>query len=371
MTVHADRLNHTAAIARAAGLGAICFVPGANFTYVSGLQFHLMERPTLMFITAGAQVLAVMPELEREKWSQTFPQAETFYWQDADGYDAAFAAAADALHGLSIGVEGMRMRVFEGEALRRHFPQGAITDAEPHLIDLRLTKSPDEIAALSQAIAISEQALADVVDWVRPGMTERAIAAQLKLRMLSHGAKGFSFDPIVLAGGNAANPHGVPGDRALRPGDALLIDYGASFGGFHADITRTFFCTHVSDDHAAIYATVLAANQMGRDIASPDITAHDLDTAVTGVLAASPHAGLIVHKTGHGLGMDIHEAPQIMRGNPKRLVPGTVFTIEPGLYRPGDIGVRIEDNVVTEATGARCLTSFARDLTLIGRADKG
>jgi Xaa-Pro aminopeptidase len=360
------RRNHAAAIARKAGLGALAFVPGANFTYLTGLQFHLMERPTLLFVTDEAEVVAIMPELERQKWSQTFPAARTFYWQDADGYAGAFQEVGAALQGKMIGVEGIRIRVFEGDALRRSFAQGAVIDADIALIDLRLEKSPDEIAALQQAIDISEIALSEVLDMIRSGMTERFIAAQLKLRMLSNGAEGFSFDPIVLVAGNAANPHGVPGDRPLMAGDALLIDYGASFGGSHADITRTFFCGHVSDDHAAIYATVLAANAKGRDVAGPQVTAHELDQAVTGVLAASAYGDLIVHKTGHGLGMDIHEAPQIMHGNHRLLVPGTVFTIEPGLYRPSEIGVRIEDDVVIETCGARSLTRFARDLTVIG-----
>ena len=310
-------------------------------------------------------VLAIMPDLERAKWTQAFPDAVTFYWQDADGYQAAFAGAAAALEGRMIGVEGMRMRLFEADALRRHFPQGTVVDAEAGLVDLRLVKSAEEIAALSQAIAISEQALAETLAEVRVGMSERAIAAVLKQRMLAGGAEGFSFDPIVLAGGNAANPHGVPGLRGLGAGDALLIDFGASFGGFHADITRTFFCGHVSDDHRAMYDTVLAANTLGRQMAGPKVTAHELDVAVTEVLAASAYAALIVHKTGHGLGMDIHEAPQIMRGNHKLLVPGTVFTIEPGLYRVGEIGVRIEDNLVTDAEGARVLTSYPRELTLV------
>ena len=364
--IHAERRARLAALAKAQGLGAIALVPGANFAYVSGLQFHLMERPTLLFVTAGGEVVAVIPELEREKWTATFPGALTFYWQDSDGYQTAFAGAAEALHGQMIGVEGMRMRVFEGDALRHHFQQGAIVDAEPHLIDLRLSKSAAEIASLQRAIDISELALAETIAEVRAGMRERDILNLLKLRMLAGGAEGFAFDPIVLAGGNAANPHGVPGDTVLQPGDALLIDYGASYGGYHADITRTFFCQHVSDDHAAIYHTVLAANEKGRAIAGPDITAHDMDVAVTAVLAASPFADLIVHKTGHGLGLDIHEAPQIMKGNPKRLIPGTVFTIEPGLYRPGDIGVRIEDDVVTLDSGARSLTTFPRELTLVG-----
>ena len=204
---------------------------------------------------------------------------------------------------------------------------------------MRLSKSPAEINSLQRAIDISELALAETDAKVKAGMTERQTLNLLKSRMLAGEAEGFSFEPIVLIGGNAANPHGSPGDIALKPGDALLIDYGASVDGYNADISRTFFCDHVSDDHAAIYNTVLAA---------------------------SPYGALIVHMTGHGLGLDVHEAPQIMKGNHASLIPGTVFTIEPGLYRLGDIGVRIEDDVVTDATGARSLTSFPRELTILG-----
>ena len=362
----AERRHRLSQIAAQQNLGAIAFVPGANFSYLTGLHFHLMERPTLLFITATNQTLGIIPELEREKWSQTFPQAQTFYWQDSDGYHAAFAAAAEALQGQMIGVEGMKMRVFEGDALRRHFQQGAVVDAEAHLTQLRLSKSAAEIASLQAAIDISEAALTETLAEVRTGMTERQIMNLLKARMLAGGAEGFAFDPLVLIGGNAANPHGSPGDVPLTPGAALLIDYGASVAGYNADITRTFFCEHATDDHAALYNTVLAANTHGRAIAGPDLTAHDMDMAVTAILAASPYASLIVHKTGHGLGLDVHEAPQIMKGNHAPLIPGTVFTIEPGLYRPGEIGVRVEDDVVIDDQGARSLTRFPRDLTIIG-----
>lgn len=137
-----------------------------------------------------------------------------------------------------VGVEGMRMRVFEGDALRRHFQQGAIVDAEQHLVDLRLAKSASEIAALETAIAISEAALQDTVEAVQVGMTERAIFNLLKMRMLAHGAHGFAFEPLVLAAANAADPHGSPGDRPLCPGDALLIDFGASFDGYNAQAVQ-------------------------------------------------------------------------------------------------------------------------------------
>lgn len=197
-------------------------------------------------------------------------------------------------------------------------------------------------------------------------MSEAEIQGLLKMRMLANGADGFAFDPLVLAGGNAANPHGVPGERPLAAGEPLLIDFGAHLGGYNADITRTFFCEHASDQHARIYETVLAANTKGRAVACPDLTAHDLNETVTGVLAASPFADLIVHKTGHGLGLDVHEAPQVMIGNHVPLVAGTILTIEPGLYRPGEIGVRIEDDVLIEADGCRSLTSFPRELSIVG-----
>lgn len=362
----AERRARLAAIATGQGLGAIAVVPGANFAYLTGLQFHLMERPTLLFVTAAGQTLGIIPELEREKWSACLPGALTFYWQDGDGYDAAFGAVAAALEGVVIGVEGMRMRVFEADALRRHAPQGAVVDAEPWLAGLRLSKSAAEIACLQSAIVISEQALAETVAEVRSGMTERQIQSLLKVRMLACGAEGFAFDPLVLIGGNAAHPHGVSGGRALGPGDALLVDFGASMAGYNADITRTFFCGHVTDDHADLYHTVLAANAQGRAVAGPGLTAHDLDVAVTAVLAASRFAGLTLHKTGHGLGLDVHEAPQIMQGNHSPLIPGAVFTIEPRLYRPTEIGVRIEDNVVITDSGVQCLTQYPRELTLVG-----
>ena len=366
MTRHARRRARAATLIRAAGLDAAAFVPGPGFAYLTGLHFPLMERPTLLFVTAGAGILAIMPALERLKWGSAFPDARTFYWQDSDGFEDAFAAATAELGAVALGVEGGRMRMFEYDALRRHMGNGEVRNADADLQALRIAKDEDEIASLSRAIEISERALAETLDEVRAGDSERAIAALLKSRMLAHGAEHFGFEPIVLAGAKAANPHGTPDDAPLRPGDALLIDFGAQCGGYSADITRTFFCRHVSDRHADIYETVRAANALGRRIAGPGITAHDLDSAVTDVLLASPFADMIVHKTGHGLGLDVHEAPQVMVGNHQRLASGYVITVEPGLYGAGDVGVRIEDDVTITGDGSRSLTSFARELRLVG-----
>ena len=365
MTDFQKRRARAAEIAHKAGYAAVAFVPGPNFLYLSGLHFHLMERPTLMFVTAGNEVLAIMPELERSKWRAIFPDATTFFWQDSDGYTQAFHECAALIDG-PVGVEGMRMRLFEADALRSHLPQGAVVNAEATMARLRITKDEQEIAALRRAIAISEAALSDLIACARAGDTEADLAARLKRAMLDHGAEGFAFDPLVLSGPNAADPHGTPGDRAIAPGEPLLIDFGASFGGMNADITRTFFCEHVTDAHSEIYEVVRAANARGKDIAAPGITCDQVDRDTTAVLAGSPFADLIVHKTGHGLGLDVHEAPQVMIGNDTELQPGMVITIEPGLYRTGEIGVRIEDDVLITAEGCESLTLFPREAQCFG-----
>ncbi|MEM9344026.1 MAG: Xaa-Pro peptidase family protein [Pseudomonadota bacterium] len=365
MSKLADRRRRAANIAREAGLAALAVVPGANLFYLSGLHFHLNERPTLMVITASGDVAAIMPELERSKWSAAFPEAETFYWQDSDGYDAAFRACAQLLDG-PLGVEGMRMRMFESDAMAAHLPQGGVVNADSQLASLRISKDADEVAALRKAIAISEAALGELIDGAREGDIEAALVARLKAALLHHGAEGFSFNPLILSGPNAADCHGTPSDRAVCAGETLLIDFGATYGGMNADITRTFFCQHVPDDAHAIHETVRAANAHGKGIASPGVTCDALDRGTTGILQASPFARLIVHKTGHGLGLDVHEAPQVMVGNQTPLAPGMVVTIEPGLYQPGHLGVRIEDDVLITPDGCESLTAFPREAECFG-----
>lgn len=367
LTVLADRRARLAAALSENGLDAAALVPGPSFYYLTGIHFHLMERPTVLFVGADGQLHAVIPSLERARWQAGIPDAVTEYWQDSEGSDGAFSRIAARMNAGRLGVEGQRMRVFESDLLRTHFGESAVRDAQSAIAGIRLLKDAREIECQRKAIAISEAALQATIENVRAGMSEREIQQRLQIAMLESGAEGFGFEPIVLAGAMSADPHGEPsGERRLQEGDPLLFDFGALYGGYSADLTRTFFCGHASDDHRAIYETVKMANAEGRARAKPGITAHDLDMATTDVLRVSPFSDLIVHKTGHGLGLDVHEAPQVMEGNHQDLQPGMVFTVEPGLYRAGDIGVRIEDNVLVTEDGSVSLSSFERELTIIG-----
>ncbi|AVO38930.1 M24 family metallopeptidase [Pukyongiella litopenaei] len=362
----ASRLTALARIATDLSVDAVALVPGPNFTAALGHPFMSHERPFLLVVPARGEPAALVPNLELRSWDLVGFSGAVFDWRDQDGYDAAFAALLDHLGISSLAVEGQVMRVFVHHALKTAQPDLRIIDGETAISGLRIVKSDDDIAALRAAIAISERALERTLAGIRPGQSETQIEQALIQALFAEGAEDQAFHPIVAAGDGSARPHAkARTDYAVRPGDALLFDFGARKHGFAADITRTVFLGHASDEGRAVYDTVLAANRKGHEITRAGITAHEIDDAVTGVLEASPYADRIRTKTGHGLGRDVHEAPYIMRGNHQVLQAGTVFTNEPGLYKTGSFGVRIEDDILVTETGCESLTTFPTELMVL------
>jgi Xaa-Pro dipeptidase len=361
-----QRLKEYAALAGRLGVDAVAIVPGPNFTRMTGRSFHDNERPLVILVPPSGEPAAIVPNLELRSFDLVEFEGPVFDWRDQDGYMGAFEALAGHMRLHRIAVEGQVMRVFVHHAFKAVYPSLEIVDAEREIAGLRLCKTPEEIAALERAIAISESALADLLTTVRAGQSEKEIEGRLIQLLFHHGAEDLSFGPIVAAADNSARPHAsARADYALKAGDALLLDFGARWGGFCADITRTVFLGHASAEAEDVYATVLAANDAGQAATRAGVTAHDVDDAVISVLEASPYADRIRTKTGHGLGRDVHEAPYIMRGNSQVLETGMVFTDEPGLYEIGNFGVRIEDVLVVTQTGCRSLTGFERGLTVL------
>jgi Xaa-Pro dipeptidase len=362
-----QRLDRLRKAMRAAEIDAAAIVPGANFVYFTDVHFHLMERPTLLFVAAEGPSHAIIPLLEKARWAAAHPEVESVFWQDSDGFETAFAEVAKRFSPKRLGVEGQRMRFFEADCLRRHFGDAALVDAHAVISKPRLNKDAAEIAALRRAIAISEQAFAKTIATVKAGMSEAAVKQALTRNLMDAGAESLAFEPIVLTGAAAADPHGTASEaRQLKRGDALLFDFGAAYGGYNADVTRTVFVEAVSPTHRAIYESVLKANAHGLKLARPGVSLDRIDREVTETLQNDGFADLVLCKTGHGLGLDVHEAPQVMIGNHQLLEPGMVITIEPGLYREGDIGVRIEDDVLVTEDGCVSLTAFDRSLIVVG-----
>ena len=351
-----------------AGLDGMVLIPGSNLLYLTGQDFHLMERPLVVFFVPGRDPVAILPFLEQERLSEIPIQAEIFTWTDTDGYAGAFEAAARSLdlNGKRIGVEELRMRVLESSLIEHYFPGVDLVLAGNELAALRLQKDEADLAALREAIAISQDALQAVIEWVRPGMTERAITGQLIVEQLKRGGGKHPFEPYALIGPNAALPHADPGDRVLKDGDVLLFDYGTSVRGYVSDITRTFIVGEPSAKFIDVYEAVRAANEAGRLAARPGIAAQEVDRAARRAIEQAGYGKYFTHRTGHGLGLEAHEGPNMVEGNTQILEPGMVFTVEPGIYLPGEFGVRIEDDMVITEDGAESLSTFPRDLRRIG-----
>ncbi|MDF3381704.1 MULTISPECIES: Xaa-Pro peptidase family protein [Sulfitobacter] len=361
-----DRLSAYADIAADLSVDAVALVPGPNFTRAVDHAFMSHERPFVLVIPARGPAAALVPNLELGSWELVGFDGAVFDWRDQTGYDDAFAALMQHLNITSLAVEGQVMRVFVHHALKKAQPDLRIIDAEREISAPRMIKTEAEVAALQKAIDISERALRATLDSVKLGQTEKEIEQKLVQMVFAEGADDLSFAPIVAAGDGSARPHAkAREDYRVKAGDALLIDFGARKDGFAADITRTVFLTHVSDEGRAVYDTVLRANLAGLEATRAGVTAHEIDDVVTGVLEASPFADRIRTKTGHGLGRDVHEAPYIMRGNHMTLPAGTVYTNEPGLYEIGNFGVRIEDDVLITEDGYKSLTNFPKELMVL------
>lgn len=365
-----DRLERVSEEVRKAGLDAIVFNPGPSLTYVTGHSFSGHERLFLVFVPGKGDPVAVVPQLEEGNFRAAVPSIDrVFLWEDQDGPLAAAEAACKALGGLQrLGVEPLGIRFMELSILERYLNGTEITSGEAVVQALRQAKSDDEAASIREAARMAENALRETVDSVRLGQRERAIAAELNSRMLAQGGEGISFPTIVLSGPKSALPHGVPGDREVQAGELLLFDFGTSHNGYHCDITRTFVVGVEPDERTrALYEAVRQGNEAGCQRAVLGASAHDVHTAAQAPLLAPEFAGYYRHRTGHGLGLDVHEPPSIMEGNHEPLVEGSVFTVEPGLYLEGFGGVRIEDDIRVRQQGPQWLTEFPRQLEVIGR----
>lgn len=225
---------------------------------------------------------------------------------------------------------------------------------------LRVHKYSDEVAKIREAAAIADRALQAVIPLIRPGISEKALADHLEMAVRQAGGSKTSFDTMVVSGLRSALPHGRPTDKKLVAGELVTIDFGAVYQHYCSDMTRTFALGSVRDELKAMYDTVFIAQQSARDAVRPGMTCQELDAIARDIISAAGYGEYFSHNLGHGLGLDVHEAPAISPQNAQPLTPGMVITIEPGIYIPGLGGVRIEDDVLVTESGSEVLTQSPR-----------
>lgn len=347
-------------------IDVVALVPGANMKYFTGLNYHLSERPIVALIS-GDQLSMIVPELEVPQIKvREDLEVRIFAWNDKDGYQGAYNEAVRSLglHDAVMGIDDKTMRIFELQGFLDADPVIRRRAVGTRLLDIRAHKDSGEIEALRQAVQHTESAFGALLKWVRPGMTEREIAQKLDSLLVEHGCQGVSFETLVQTGPNSALPHGNVTDRKLEANDFLLVDFGGRYDGYPADLTRTVCLGTPTVEMQRIYDTVLAANRAGCAAAGPGIACGDVDKAARDVIEAADYGQYFIHRTGHGLGLEVHELPQMASGVTAKLEVGNVFTVEPGIYVPGLGGVRIEDNVVVTPDGCEVLSSFRRSLSI-------
>ncbi len=352
------------------GMDGIALVPGPNLLYFSNIHAHLSERPIVLFIPGEGEPAIIIPTLEAMKAEAAELSTERiFAWHDEAWFEGAFEAAAAQLNlgAWKMGVEALHMRVLESQQLMKSAPGLEITAADDLFSSLRGIKDEVEIEKVERAVAAAEAAMGALLPLIRVGMSEKELASMLTQNLLDAGADAVAFGPIVASGPNSAIPHAVPTDRAIREGEFLLFDWGALVDGYPSDITRTYAVGDVDKELVAIYEAVRRANAAGKAAVRPGVPAQEVDRAARRVIEEAGYGELFIHRTGHGLGLDVHEEPSLVEGNLSELQAGNIFTVEPGIYVPGRGGVRIEDDVLVTAEGYRSLTSMPRKLIFVGQ----
>lgn len=366
MTISArrDRLRHRLA---AAELDAILVTDLVNVRYLSG--FTGSNAALLVRVDQDTPVLATDGRYVTQAAAQA-PDAELVI-ERAVGAHLAARAAADGVRRL--GFESHVVTVDGFDLLERAVGDAGGVEfvrAAGMVERLREVKDAGEVAILRLACEAADAALHDLVNrgGLRPGRTEKQVGRELESLMLDHGADGVSFETIVAAGPNSAIPHHRPTDAVLTDGDFVKIDFGALVAGYHSDMTRTFVLGHAAQWQRDLYALVASSQAAGRNALAAGAALRDVDAASRQVIADAGFAENFGHGLGHGVGLQIHEAPGISASAVGTLLAGAAVTVEPGVYLPGRGGVRIEDTLVVGSESAptpELLTRFPKELAVI------
>ena len=269
---------------------------------------------------------------------------------------------------LKIYTERNRISVSTADFLKTAFLPCRVTFSkrlESLITSLREVKRAEEVECIKKAQAIAEDAFGHVLEFIKPGVTEKQIALELDFYMLSHGAEAVSFETIAVTGAKTSMPHGVPDDTIVKNGDFITMDFGAVYKGYHSDMTRTVAVGNVTDEQKNIYNIVLKAQQNALSVLKSGISCADADKAARSIIEDAGYGEYFGHGTGHGVGVEIHEEPSLSPRSKQTLKAGNVVTVEPGIYIPAKFGVRIEDVVIFTEDGCENITKSPKNLLVI------
>ena len=358
-------MNHFSQIRKqlsAKGIDAMLVTSASNVFYASA--FHTTGEGDALVLVTEKSTTFITDSRYSEAAAAQVQDAEIIIRENAAPYVTHLKEIIQREGFSKLGFEDAALTVKDFQEYKDALPCEFVPASEL-LLQLRQSKDADEIAHMKAAQAIAEKALLQLLEEIRPGMTEKEIAARLQYLMLLGGAERMSFDPIIASGPNSSMPHAVPTDRRIREGDFLTIDYGGVFNGYCSDTTRTVAVGHATEEMEKVYYTVLEAQMAGIAIAKAGVIGKAVHQAALDVITRAGYGEYFGHGYGHSLGIEIHEAPYFNLRNDKPMPLHAAVSAEPGIYLPGKFGVRIEDVIILDEDGCEDITTLPKDLRIL------
>ena len=368
MSCSSRRLARLRAACDEAGLDAFYVRDTSGIRWLTGFDGVFdAERAHALLAMPGSAVLHTDSRYAGAMRRAAGADGDAVEIDDARVTHAKFAArtCGDA---KTLGIEDdIPLREFRQleAALSEAGAQVALRETDGVVQKLRAVKDADEVARMRAAQAITDAAFSHIIAFMKPGMTERAVQIELDDFMRRHGAEGLAFTTIMATGANGASPHAVPGDAVLEAGQCVVMDFGARARGYCSDMTRTVFLGEPTERMRAAYEAIRQANEQVEALLAPGVTGAQAHELAERVLAEGGFAGKMGHALGHGVGIDIHEEPVLAPRNGEPLVEGNVVTVEPGIYLPGEFGMRLEDFGVITADGFDVFTKSTHEMVIL------
>ena len=360
---HRGRLRDAASRLADMDGSAMLVAPSPDLRYLIGYEPMPLERPTILVVTADGPPALIVPALERPLAIEA-PAADAIEFVEWRDDDDPSTLIASRIGGGGTVFVGDRIWGSHLLTLQQAMPGAAWTSATAIVGAMRARKDVAELDALRRAAAAADAALGDLLTQPLNGRSERAVAATLAERLLARGHDTAEFT-IVASGPNAASPHHEPTDRRIGVGDVVVLDFGGTVAGYFSDTTRTLVVGDAGERLRTVHAVVAAAQRAATDAVRPGVEIQTIDRAARTVIDDAGFGDRFIHRTGHGIGLELHEPPYAAVGDRTVLEPGMTFSVEPGIYLEGELGVRIEDIVAVTEDGVEPLNTTSRDLRTV------
>ena len=371
--VYAQRLARARSLLHVHGLDYLLVGPSADMVYLVGARQRPTPRMSVLLVPQEGPIHMVLPAFEAPSLP-TLPEGLLITtWGESDNparLVAGLIATANGTHPggaqCTIGVSDRLWSVFLLN-IQAQLPRAAFTHGSQVLTALRIVKTPEELALLRHSGAMADEVFGEIVTRRLAGRTEKNVAQEIASLLEARGLD-VEGHPIVASGPNSASPHHHSGDRTIQDGDVVILDWGGTVQGYYSDITRTVFAgsgPRPGSEEERVYGLVAQAQEAGVRAARPGMACETLDAVARDLLTDAGYGQYFIHRLGHGVGLDGHEPPYLVKGNATILQPGMVFTVEPGLYLPGKFGVRVEDTVALGETGAERLNNVPREIRVV------